>query len=187
MPPKKFDALTEAEARAFLERYVATADDRLERFLDLVAETGGPSRAILDRSPESLVPLHGWFVSRARRADAPDAGGPLPDWYEPDPRELWTQRVAPRTIADADGVALYLAGVFRRAWPELEWGIGILPKRLRYAHQHKPLLQAGDTDINVIGIAYGMGVRVAIMDTGREPEALLEVYRAWIVDRPHEL
>ena len=183
MPPKQFDALTEAEARAFLERYVATADDRLERFLDLVAESGGPSRAILDRAPESLVPLYAWYVTRARRADASDAEGVLPDWYEPDVPELATKRLAPRTIADADGVALYLAAVLRRAWPELEWGIGALPKRLRYAHQHKPVLKAGDTDINVIGIAYGLGVRVAIMDT-REPEALLDAYRAWIVDRP---
>ena len=184
MPPKQFDALTEAEARAFLERYVASAGERLERFLDLVAQTGGPPRAVLDRSPESLVPLHQWFVARARRADAPDASGTLPDWYEPDPPELATQRLAPRTIADADGVALYFADVLRRAWPQLEWGIGSLPKRFRYAHQHAPLLKAGDTDINVIGIAYGMGVRVALMDAGREPEALLDVYRAWIEDRP---
>ena len=184
MPPKHFDALTEAEARAFLERYVATTADRLERFLDLVAETGGPSRAILDRSPESLVPLHVWFVSRARRADASDAAGPLPDWYEPDPPELSAQRVAPRTIVDADGLALYFGEVLRRAMPQLRWDIGKEPKRFRYAHQHKPLLKAGELDIDVIGIAYGMGVRVAIMDTGREPEALLDVYRAWIVDRP---
>ncbi|HEX4744333.1 MAG TPA: hypothetical protein VFW12_06650 [Candidatus Limnocylindria bacterium] len=184
MPPKDFDALSEAEARAFLERYVATATERLERFLDLVEETGGPSRATLDRSPESLVLLHVWSASRARRADAPDAAGTLPAWYEPDPPELASQRLAPRTIADADGVALYFAEVLRRGWPELTWDIGKEPKRFRYAHQHKPLLKAGEVDIDVIGIAYGMGVRVAIMGTGREPEALLDVYRAWIVDRP---
>jgi len=184
MPPKNFEALSEPEARAFLQRYVATSADRLERFLRHVAATGGPATEVLDRTPDSLIQLHVWYVSRARRADAPDAGGVLPEWYEPDPPALATQRLAPRTIADADGVALYLAAVLRRAWPELDWDIGSLPKHMRYAHQHKPLLKAGDTDINVIGIAYGMGVRIALMDAGREPEALLDVYRAWIMDRP---
>lgn len=82
MAPKDFEALTEAEARAFLERYVATAAERLERFFRLVAATGRPAREMLDGSPESLVPLHAWFVSRARRADAPDAAGELPEWLD---------------------------------------------------------------------------------------------------------
>lgn len=184
MPPKDFNALTEAEARAFLERYVATSDERLERFLLLVAATGGPARDRLDGSPESLVPLHAWFVSRARRADASDAAGELPEWYEPDPPELATKRLAPRTIADADGLALYFAEVLRRAMPDLRWDIGKEPKRFRYAHQHKPLLKDGDVDIDVVAIAYGMGVRAAIMGTSLEPEALLGVYRAWTEPPP---
>ena len=179
MPPKEFEALSESEARAFLARYVATAPDRLDRFIELVAATGGPARERLDGSPESLVPLHTWFVSRARRADASDAASELPEWYEPDAPELAAERLAPRTIADADGVALYFAEVLRRAMPALRWDIGKEPKRFRYAHQHKPLLKDGDLDINVIGIAYGMGVRAAIMGTSLEPEALLSVYRAW--------
>jgi hypothetical protein len=179
VPPKDFEKLSEDEARAVLERHVATAADRLERFVRLVAATGGPARERLDGTPESLVPLHAWFVSRARRADAPDGAGELPDWYEPDPPELATQRLAPRTIADADGLALYFAEVLRRAMPALRWEIGKEPKRFRYAHQHKPLLKDGDVDIDVVGIAYGMGIRAAIMNTSREPEALLDVYRAW--------
>ena len=179
VPPKDFEALSESEAREFLARYVATAVERLERFIQLVAATGGPTRERLDRSPESLVPLHGWFVSRARRADAADAAGDLPPWYEPDPPELASSRLAPRTIADADGVALYFAEVLLRAMPGLRWDIGKEPKRLRYAHQHKPLLKDGDLDIDVMAIAYGMGVRAAIMGTSLEPEALLMVYRAW--------
>jgi hypothetical protein len=184
VPPKDFDAFTEVEARAFLERYVASSAERLERFFRLVAATGGPARSTLDGSPDSLVPLHTWFVSRARRADAADAAGELPDWYEPDPPELATKRLAPRTIADADGVALYFGEVLRRAMPDLRWDIGKEPKRFRYAHQHKPLLKNSDVDINVIGIAYGMGVRAAIMGTSLEPEALLLVYRAWTEPPP---
>jgi hypothetical protein len=180
VPPKDFEAMSETEARAFLARYVASAADRLERFMQLVAATGGPARETLDGSPESLVPLHTWFVSRARRADAPDAAGELPEWYEPDPPELATKRLAPRTIADADGLALYFGDVLRRAMPGLRWDIGKEPKRFRYAHQHKPLLKDGDLDIDVVAIAYGMGVRAAIMGTSLEPEALLSVYRAWI-------
>jgi len=179
VPPKDFEALSVTQARAFLARYVATSADRLEQFIELVAATGGPARERLDRSPESLVPLHAWFVSRARRADAPDAAGELPEWYEPDPPALASSRLAPCTIADADGLALYFAEVLRRAMPGLRWDIGKEPKRLRYAHQHKPLLKDSDLDIDVIGIAYGMGVRAAIMGTSLEPEALLTVYRAW--------
>lgn len=176
--------MSETDARSYLARYVATAADRLERFKQLVAATGGPTRDRLDGSPESLVPLHMWFVSRARRADAPDAADDLPEWYEPDPAELAAKRLAPRTIADADGLALYFAEVLRRAMPDLRWDIGKEPKRLRYAHQHKPLLKDGDLDIDVVAIAYGMGVRAAIMGTSREPEALLSVYRAWTEPPP---
>ena len=179
MPPKDFGALSETEARAFLARYVATSAARLEQFIQLVEATGGPARERLDGSPDSLVPLHAWFVSRARRADAPDAAGELPEWYEPDPPELARSRLAPRTIADADGLALYFAEILRRAMPGLQWDIGREPARFRYAHQHKPLLKDGDLDIDVVGIAYGMGVRAAIMGTSLEPEALLGVYRAW--------
>jgi len=96
--------------------------------------------------------------------------------YAINPREV---KYDPRTIADADGLALYFAEVLRRAMPRLRWDIGKEPKRFRYAHQHKPLLKNEDVDINVIGIAYGMGVRAAIMGTSLEPEALLSVYRAW--------
>src|SRR5687767_15937657 len=116
--------MSETEARAFLARYVASAADRLERFMQLVAATGGPARDRLDGSPESLVPLHTWFVSRARRADAADAAGELPEWYEPDPPELAATRLAPRTIADADGPALYFGEVLRRAMPGLGRGTG---------------------------------------------------------------
>jgi hypothetical protein len=134
---------------------------------------------VLDLTPESLVPLWEWFVRRegARR----DRRGELPAWYEADPPELASQRLSPATLRDVDAIGLYLAEVFLHNVPGTAWGIAKLPKRMRYAHQNKPVVKLDDDqDVDTIGIAYGGAVKVALMSEGSEPDALLKVFRAWV-------
>ena len=179
MPPRDFSRLSRDEAEAYLRERVETAPERLEAFRREVAATGGPSEAELDCSAESLVPLWEWFLRR--EAAREETGGPLPAWYEPDPPERTAQRLPPATLRDADGIATYVAEVFRRELPESEWIVGDAPAATRYAAQGKPVLRLprGD-ELDPVGVAYTLAVRVALMGKDHRPEALLETYRAWL-------
>ena len=175
MPPKDFSRLGAAEAGAFFDAYVARAEPRLDEFRREVSGTGGPSEAELDGSPDSLVGLWRWFVARE-----PDgAGGELPPWYEPDPPDAEAGRLDAGTLRDVDGVALYLALAFRRALGGLEWGIGRLPKRMKYVSQNKPVLKGEGYDIDVLQVAYTLAMRAS---AGRDTddEALLQAFKAWV-------
>ena len=95
--------------------------------------------------------------------------------------ELASQRLSPATLRDVDAIGLYFAEVLLHSVPGAAWGIGKLPPRMRYAHQNKPVVKLDDDqDVDPIGIAYGGAVKVALMGEGAEPDALLNVYRAWV-------
>jgi hypothetical protein len=168
MPPKDFFSLGDAEAEAFFEAYVARAEPRLDEFRGEVS-----AAAELDGSPESLVPLWRWFVARPRSAD-----GELPPWYEPDPPEVAGERLPASALRDVDGIALYLALVFRRALGPLEWGIGREPPQRRYVSQNKPVLKADGYDIDVLQVAYNLAMRT-LDGRDTDDEALLRAFRAW--------
>ena len=179
MPPRDFSRLSADEAEAYLRERLDLAPERLAAFRREVAASGGPGEDELDGSPESLVPLWEWFVRRESARS--ERGGPLPDWYEPDPPELAGERLSPATLRDLDGIATYLPEVILRELPESEWIVGDAPEAAQYVAQGKPVLRLprGD-ELDPVGVAYTLGVRVALFDEGREPDALLSTYRAWL-------
>lgn len=179
MPPRDFSALSADEAEAYLRGRLAGAPERLTAFRREVAATGGPGEDELDGSPESLVPLWEWFLRR--EATREERGGPLPDWYEPDPPELAGERLSPATLRDLDGIATYLPEVVLRELPESEWVVGDAPRSAGYVAQGKPVLRLprGD-ELDPVGVAYTLGVRVALFGEAREPDALLSTLRAWL-------
>jgi len=181
MPPRDFSLLSADEAEAYLRQRLASAPERLAAFRLEVAETGGPAEEELDASRESLVPLWEWFVRReSGRSDA-ERGGPLPDWYEPDPPEVAGERLSPATLRDLDGIATYLPEVFLRELPESEWIVGDAPPAARYVAQGKPVLRLPHgEELDPVKVAYALGVRVALYAEGSEPDALLAAYRAWV-------
>jgi hypothetical protein len=173
MPPRDYSELDESEQDAVLERHLATAPERLAGFRREAGELE------LDGTPDSLVAAWEWFLRRNVGSGRPAQAPELPDWYEPDPPELAPQRLPPATLRDVDGIGLYLAEVLRRERPELEWQVGRLPKRMRYALQGKPVLQTpGGFDLDPLGIAYALAVRAVLLGTGREPDALRQAYAA---------
>lgn len=175
MPPKRFSDLDDADSEAFFAAFTARAPHGLAEFKREVAARGGPPEAELDGSPESLVGVWRWFVEHAG-----DGGGELPPWYEPDPPELADERPPAAVLHDADGLAHYLAQVFRQAQPELEWGIGKLPKRMLYVSQNKPVLTDRDGyDVDVLAVAHVMALRIC-KGEDQEPETLLRTFRAWL-------
>lgn len=173
MPPKNFYNLDEDAAGAFLELFTARAGTRLEEFRREVAARGGPDEAAFDETPESLVGVWQWFVEHAG-----DGGGELPPWYEPDPPELAAERPPPEVLHDADGLALYLARVFQRALPELEWGLGREPKRMRYEAQNRPVLKGDGYDVDVLTVAYVKALRLRD-GADQDPQSLLDTFHAW--------
>lgn len=177
MPPKAFARLDDDEADAFFAAFVARAPGRLNEFKREVAARGGPAEAALNGSLESLVGIWRWYVEHAGDGGG---GGKLPPWYEPDPPELAAERLSAELVRDADGLAHYLAQVFQRQMPELEWGIGKLPKRMRYVSQNKPLLTDHDGyDADVLAVAYNITLRLRNGEQ-RQPDALLRTVRAWL-------
>jgi hypothetical protein len=173
VPPKDFSALSDDEAEAYFAEYTEAVPDRVARLGGEVGE------GVLDGSPESLVPLWEWFLRRedGRR----DGSSELPPWYEPDPPELAAQRLSAGTLRDVDAIAAYLAEVFLRTVPGAEWGIGKLPKRMEYEAQNKPVVRLPDAgEVDPVGVAYSLAVRVALLGGGREPDTLLSTYRAWV-------
>lgn len=172
MPPVDFSELSDEEAQRCFDELTSSSP---ERVASLRREVGD----VLDLTPESLVSLWEWFVGREGARG--DRGGELPAWYEPDPPELASQRLSPATLRDVDAIGLYLAEVFLRNVPGAAWGMGKLPKRMRYAHQNKAVVKLDDEqDVDPIGIAYGGAVKVALMGEGSEPDSLLKVFRAWV-------
>lgn len=173
MPPLDYSELSDEEVQRRFEELTTAVPDRVARLRREVGEA-------LDLSPESLVPLWEWFLAR-EAARGGDRGGELPSWYEPDPPELASQRLAPATLRDVDAVALTFAEVLLRNVPGAAWGIGKLPERMRYAHQNKPVVKLQhDQDVDPVGIVYGNAVRVVLLGEPAEPGALLEAYRAWV-------
>ena len=172
MPPVDHSELSDEEAQLRFDELTSSSPER-------IAWLRGELGDVLDLTPESLVPLWEWFVRR--EGSRSDRGGELPSWYEPDPPELASQRLSPATLRDVDAMALYFAEVLLQNVPGAAWGIGKLPKRMKYAHQNKPVVKLDDDqDVNPVGIVYGNAVRVALMGETTEPDTLLAVYRAWV-------
>jgi hypothetical protein len=174
VPPKDFYNLNEDAAEAFFEIFTTRAEPRLEEFKREVSARGGPDEVELDETPQSLVDVWRWFVEHAG-----DGGGALPPWYEPDPPELAADRLPAEVLHDADGLALYLARVFQHTLPELNWGLGREPKRMRYVSQNKPVLKGDGYDVDVLAVAYNKALR-ARDGEDHDAQALLRTFRAWI-------
>ena len=118
---KTFEDFSKNEAEAHCAEYVATLGARLEWFLDHVAETGGPQRTTLDRTPDSLDDLEAWVATQP-----PDLGASrdgvenLPSWVDLD---VSVQDWGPRLLRLVDGVIAYWAECYTSRWPATEWRV----------------------------------------------------------------
>ncbi len=111
-----YQQLSRAEAKAHFDRYVATEQERLEAFRDLVERLGGPKRPELDLSRDSMRPLGAWVLGAV--ADGP-RDGEVP---------LWAQSMPPYQLTWSgdgirlmDGLATYFAAAVHRRHPGLTW------------------------------------------------------------------
>lgn len=173
MPWFQFADLEDSEADALLEQYIARAGPRLAQFKREVAARGGPPVGELDGSLESLPKIWNWFVEHAG-----DGDDELPPWYEPDPPEFADERLAPAVLHDADGLAHYIAEVFRHAKPDLQWGLHRFDRRLRAESQNRPMLTSDSDFADVLPIAYGKALKWRNSDN-HDPEELVRLFAAY--------
>jgi hypothetical protein len=124
--------LSRAEAKAHFDRYVATEGQRLESFRYLVERLGGPSRAELDLSRDSLRPLGSWMLDAT--VDGP-RDGDIPFWAQPMPAYQLT--LSGDSIRLVDGVATYFAAALHRRHPALQWALTTMKIDVDY---HAPTL-----------------------------------------------
>jgi hypothetical protein len=154
-PPTPEELAAAAEAQEFLQRYLATAPDSLQRLRDRSAATGGPTPDELDLSRDSLVPLFEWAMGqfRLRPSDEPTDfidKGDLGRYYQPrgGVQPIWFGRTglhAPGwwdddTLVLIDALAFYFAEALMRAIPEAHWEAGHDPNAKRWIHENQPVI-----------------------------------------------
>jgi hypothetical protein len=172
MPIRDFSALSDVEAADYLSAYLAEGPTRVTWLKRFVADQGGPPAEALEGSVRSLRPLWEWFVTWHDHGGGADTTQEHPSWYLPDPPELAGQRLTPAELMVVDGLTHYVVECIQRLAPKAEWGIGKLPKRLRYVHQNQPVLKLPGKELNPRHAVYGMAFNMALRGKQRDPDSL---------------
>jgi hypothetical protein len=113
-----YQQLSRKGAQAHFDWYVATEAERLEAFRELVERLGGPRRADLDLSRDSMRPLGAWMLGAV--ADGP-RDGDIPLWAQPMPAHQLA--LSGDGIRLMDGVATYFAAAVHLRHHALTWAL----------------------------------------------------------------
>ncbi|AOT04340.1 hypothetical protein [Arthrobacter sp. U41] len=117
---------SEARAAAALQEYLDERGPALERLRERLLADGQNPAVLLDGTPESLVPLWRWMLSRLTRQDAPGATDPnsappeeLPSWerYRPGTEPI----LSLESLTLIDGLVSYLGEVVQERAPMARW------------------------------------------------------------------
>ena len=139
--------MTKSEAAAALQEFLDERGPALSRLQERLAADGQDPAALLDGTPESLVPLWRWLLSRLTKRDAPGATDPASV-----PREAWPswerhtteeeRTLSLESLRLLDGLVSYLASVVRGRAPLARWEIA-RHRVKRYAYNNHPVLVSG--------------------------------------------
>ncbi|GGG68766.1 hypothetical protein GCM10011374_36470 [Kocuria dechangensis] len=148
MPMTHYRRMTDPQAAAALEEFLAERPAALVRLrAELVAHGLDPD-AVLDGSPASLTTLWRWIASRSTelRGD-PAAGTPVvprqqwPSWAR---HAVTSAKVpSPTMVVLADGLVSYLAVVLLTGAPNARWALGSPEDPDHYLHHHPVLTGNG--------------------------------------------
>lgn len=139
--------MTRPRARAALQEFLDERPPALRRLEELMMVDGQDPAALLDGTPESLVPLWRWMLSRFTAREAPGATDPAtvaraawPSW------ERHTREVEPtlsiQSLTLLDGLVSYLAQVVLARAPLARWEIAH-DSHKRYHLENHPVLVNG--------------------------------------------
>lgn len=173
MPLLDFDALTDDEAKAYLDGVVARHPAALTRLSECVAESGDDP-SILDGSPESLQPLWRWYLEWW---GATGGAGPgrLPAWWvAQEGDQLWLPVAA---LERVELLGHYLADVTLRAVPGSRWIVVRRDKRQSWEDRNKPAVAVGDSWMLPFDLPYTLALRASKAPV--PDDALLRLFHTW--------
>jgi len=110
--PRDHDRMPRAQAVAEFEAYVASEDDRLRRFRQLVDRLGGPT---LGCDRESMGRLGVWLLESMEWGEPPRDP---PSWFTP---RGTGNELSAQSVTLIDGAEAHFAACLRAAAPELAW------------------------------------------------------------------
>lgn len=168
-----FSELSLAEAEAYRDAYAAGVPERVTWLRRQVEGSGGP---VLDRTPESLVPLWAWYLSWLKAGGRlTDGAEGVPAWQHP---ERPNRYVSPDTLWMVDAIGCYLYEVLRGAVPDVRWEVYRVAKRLRHVDQHRTVVTGLRTPFDPASAVYGLTIGMVLHGEPEDSEALLRLYRA---------
>ena len=129
--------LSKAKAAAALQEFLDERGPALERLREILVADGQDPASLLDGTPESLVPLWRWMLSRFTDLDTPDVTDPAsvprhawPSWERYTYEEERTLSMESLTLLD--GLVSYVAAVVQERAPLARWEVARHPIK-RYA------------------------------------------------------
>lgn len=152
---------------------------------------GQDPTVVLDGTPESLIPLWRWILSRLTGVDDPGATDPASV-----PRERWpsweryTTEKEPTLSLESltllDGLVSYLAAVVRKRAPLARWAIARDPHK-RYAYNNHPALVSGTGENhNFLPGLSTVDARAALRRVRASPEDTMAVYARRLIEQLNE-
>ena len=139
--------LGKVKAVAALQEFLDERGPALERLRERLVADGQDPAALLDGTPESLVPLWRWMLSRFTDLDTPGATDPASV-----PRETWPswerytyeeeRTLSMESLTLLDGLVSYVAAMVQERAPLARWEVARHPIE-RYAYNNHPVLVSG--------------------------------------------
>ena len=183
--------LTKSEAAAALQEFLDERAPALSRLRERLVADGQDPAALLDGTPESLIPLWRWLLSRLTSLDAPGATDPASV-----PREVWpsweryTTEEEPTLSLESltllDGLVSYLAAVVQERAPLARWGIARDPHK-RYAYNNHPVLVSGTGENhNFLPGLSTVDARAALRGVRDSPDDTMAVYARRLIEQLNE-
>lgn len=183
--------LTKSEAAAALQEFLDERAPALSRLRErLVADDQYPA-ALLDGTPESLVPLWRWLLSRLTSLDAPGATDPAsvprqawPSWERYTTEEEPTLSMESLTLLD--GLVSYLAAVVQELAPLARWELA-RDRHKRYQFNNHPVLVSGTGEIhNFLPDLLWVSAGAALRGVRESPEDAMAVYARRLIEQLNE-
>ena len=183
--------LSKNEAAAALQEFLDERAPALARLRERLVADGQDTAVLLDGTPESLVPLWRWLLSRLTLVDAPGATDPASV-----PREAWPswerytiekeRTLSLESVTLLDGLVSYLAAVVRDRAPLARWEIA-RDRHKRYAYNNHPVLVSGTgEDHNFLPGLPAVSARAALRGTRESPDDAMAAYARRLIDRLNE-
>ncbi|HET9349630.1 MAG TPA: hypothetical protein VFO13_10860 [Arthrobacter sp.] len=180
--------LSKAKAAAALQEFLDERGPALERLREQLVADGQDPAALLDGTPESLVPLWRWMLSRFTSLDTPGATDPgsvprqaWPSWERYTFEEEPTLSVESLTLLD--GLVSYVAAVVQERAPLARWEVVRHPIK-RYAYNNHPVLVSGKgEDHNFLPGVPTVDARAALNGVRESPDDRMADYTLRLIER----